>query len=104
MMQNMNNIMKQAKKIQERITKIQEEMEKKTVEATSGGGMVSVVINGKNELLSLKIEKEVVNPEDIDMLQDLIMAAVNEGRRKAQGMVSAEMAKVTGGFNIPGMF
>ncbi|HOO41471.1 MAG TPA: YbaB/EbfC family nucleoid-associated protein [Syntrophales bacterium] len=104
MMQNMNNIMKQAKKIQERITKIQEEMEKKTVEATSGGGMVSVVINGKNELLSLKIEKEVVNPEDIDMLQDLIMAAVNEGMRKAQEMVSSEMAKVTGGFNIPGMF
>jgi len=104
MMQNMNNIMKQAKKIQERITKIQEEMEKKTVEASSGGGMVSVVINGKNELLSLKIEKEVVNPEDIDMLQDLIMAAVNEGMRKAQEMVSSEMAKVTGGFNIPGMF
>ncbi len=104
MMQNMNNIMKQAKKIQERITKIQEEMEKKTVEATSGGGMVSVVINGKNELLSLKIEKDVVNPEDIDMLQDLIMAAVNEGMRKAQEMVSSEMAKVTGGFNIPGMF
>jgi len=104
MMQNMNNIMKQAKKIQERITKIQEEMEKKTVEASSGGGMVSVVINGKNELLSLKIEKEVVNPEDVDMLQDLIMAAVNEGMRKAQEMVSSEMAKVTGGFNIPGMF
>ncbi|MCU0581930.1 MAG: YbaB/EbfC family nucleoid-associated protein [Syntrophales bacterium] len=104
MMQNMNNIMKQAKKIQERIAKIQEEMEKRTVEATAGGGMVSVVINGKNELLSLKIEKEVVNPDDIDMLQDLIMAAVNEGMRKAQEMVSSEMAKVTGGFNIPGMF
>ena len=104
MMQNMNNIMKQAKKIQERIAKIQEEMEKRTVEATAGGGMVSVVIKGKNELLSLKIEKEVVNPDDIDMLQDLIMAAVNEGMRKAQEMVSSEMAKVTGGFNIPGMF
>ena len=104
MMQNMNNIMKQAKKIQERIAKIQEEMEKRTVEATAGGGNVSVVINGKNELLSLKIEKEVVNPDDIDMLQDLIMAAVNEGMRKAQEMVSSEMAKVTGGFNIPGMF
>ena len=104
MMQNMNNIMKQAKKIQERIAKIQEEMEKRTVEATAGGGMVSVVINGKNELLSLKFEKEVVNPDDIDMLQDLIMAAVNEGMRKAQEMVSSEMAKVTGGFNIPGMF
>ena len=104
MMQNMNNIMKQAKKIQERIAKIQEEMETKTVEASAGGGMVSVVINGKNELLSLKIEKEVVNPEDVDMLQDLIMAAINEGMRKSQEMAQAEMAKVTGGFNIPGMF
>jgi DNA-binding YbaB/EbfC family protein len=104
MMQNMNNIMKQAKKIQERIAKIQEELETKTVEASAGGGMVSVVINGKNELLSLKIEKEVVNPDDVDMLQDLIMAAVNEGMRKSQEMVQSEMAKVTGGFNIPGMF
>ncbi|MBN1546175.1 MAG: YbaB/EbfC family nucleoid-associated protein [Syntrophaceae bacterium] len=103
-MQNMNNIMKQAKKIQERIAKIQEELETKTVEATAGGGMVSVVINGKNELLSLKIEKEVVNPDDVDMLQDLVMAAINEGMRKAQEMVQSEMAKVTGGFNIPGMF
>ncbi|MFA7684811.1 MAG: YbaB/EbfC family nucleoid-associated protein [Syntrophales bacterium] len=104
MMQNMNNIMKQAKKIQERISKIQEEMEKRTVEATAGGGMVSVVINGKNELLSLKIEKDVVDPEDVEMLQDLVMAAVNEGMRKAQEMVASEMGKVTGGFNIPGMF
>ncbi|MDX9746760.1 MAG: YbaB/EbfC family nucleoid-associated protein [Syntrophales bacterium] len=103
MMQNMNNIMKQAKKIQERISKIQEEMEKRTVEATAGGGMVSVVINGKNELLSLKIEKDVVDPEDVEMLQDLVMAAVNEGMRKAQEMVASEMGKVTGGFNIPGM-
>ena len=104
MMQNMNNIMKQAKKIQERISKIQEEMEKRTVEATAGGGMVTVVINGKNELLSLKIEKDVVDPEDVEMLQDLVMAAVNEGMRKAQEMVASEMGKVTGGFNIPGMF
>ena len=104
MMQNMNNIMKQAKKIQERISKIQEEMEKRTVEATAGGGMVTVVINGKNELLSLKIEKDVVDPEDVEMLQDLVMAAVNEGMRKAQELVASEMGKVTGGFNIPGMF
>ena len=104
MMQNMNNIVKQAKKIQEKIAKIQEEMENKTVEASSGGGMVSVIINGKNELLSLKIEKEVVNPEDVEMLQDLIIAAVNEGMRKAQEMVAAEMSQVTGGLNIPGMF
>jgi hypothetical protein len=73
------------------------------VEASSGGGMVSVVVNGKYELVSLKIEKEVINPEDPDMLNDLIMAAVNEGIRKAQDMTSAEMAKITGGLNIPGL-
>ncbi|MDR2861627.1 MAG: YbaB/EbfC family nucleoid-associated protein [Syntrophobacterales bacterium] len=104
MMQNLNNIVKQAKKMQEKIAKLQDEMGNKTVEASSGGGMVSVIINGKNELLSLKIEKEVVNPEDVDMLQDLVIAAVNEGMRKAQEMVSAEMSQVTGGLNIPGMF
>ena len=95
--------MKQAKKMQEKIASIQAELEGKTVEATAGGGMVTVVVNGKFEILSLKIDKEVVNPEDVDMLQDLIMAAVNEGIRKAQEMATAEMAKITGGFNIPGL-
>jgi DNA-binding YbaB/EbfC family protein len=95
--------MKQAKKMQEKIASIQAELESKTVEATAGGGMVTVVVNGKFELLSLKIDKEVVNPEDVDMLQDLIMAAVNEGIRKAQEMATAEMSKITGGFNIPGL-
>lgn len=95
--------MKQAKKIQERIAHIQAELATKTVEASAGGGMVSVVVNGKFELLSLRIEKEVVNPEDVEMLQDLIIAAVNEGIRKAQEMVSEEMSKVTGGFTIPGL-
>jgi nucleoid-associated protein EbfC len=101
--QNFGNIMKQAKKMQEKIASIQAELESKTVEATAGGGMVTVVVNGKFELLSLKIDKEVVNPEDVDMLQDLIMAAVNEGIRKAQEMATAEMSKITGGFNIPGL-
>jgi hypothetical protein len=95
--------MKQAKKMQEKIASIQAELEGKTVEATAGGGMVTVVVNGKFELLSLKIDKEVVNPEDVDMLQDLIIAAVNEGVRKAQEMATAEMSKITGGFNIPGL-
>jgi len=95
--------MKQAKKMQERIGKLQEELETRTIEAKSGGGMVQVVVNGKFEIVSLKIEKEVVNPEDIEMLQDLIVAAVNEGIRKAQEMASTEMAKITGGLNIPGM-
>ncbi|PKN37176.1 MAG: YbaB/EbfC family nucleoid-associated protein [Deltaproteobacteria bacterium HGW-Deltaproteobacteria-2] len=102
-MQNFNTIMKQAKKMQERMANLQKELEMKTVEAQAGGGMVRVVVNGKYEIVSLKIEKEVVNPEDIEMLQDLIAAAVNEGVRKAQEMSSSEMAKITGGLNIPGL-
>lgn len=102
-MNNINNIMKQAKKMQEKIGKLQQELENKTIEAQAGGGMVRVVVNGKFEVVSLKIEKEVVNPEDIEMLQDLIVAAVNEGIRKSQEMASAEMGKITGGLSIPGM-
>lgn len=101
-MQNFNTIMKQAKKMQEKMANLQKELETKTVEAQAGGGMVSVVVNGKYEIVSLKIEKEVVNPEDIEMLQDLIAAAVNEGIRKAQEMSASEMSKITGGLNIPG--
>jgi len=101
--QNFGNIMKQAKKIQEKMAQMQAELETKTVEASAGGGMVAVVVNGKFEVLSLKIDKEVVNPDDVDMLQDLIVAAVNEGVRKAQEMTAVEMSKITGGFNIPGL-
>jgi hypothetical protein len=95
--------MKQAQKIQEKMVRVQEELAEKTVEATAGGGMVTAVVNGKHELTSLKIEKEVVDPEDIEMLQDLIVAAVNEGIRKSQEMAAQEMSKITGGFNIPGI-
>ena len=102
-MHNLGNIMKQAKKMQEKMGQLQQELETKTVEAQAGGGMVRVVVNGKFEIVSLKIEKEVVNPEDIEMLQDLIAAAVNEGIRKSQEMASSEMAKITGGLNIPGL-
>lgn len=102
-MQNFGNIMKQAKKMQERMMSLQEELAVKTVEATAGGGMVAVTVNGKFEVLSLRIEKEVVNSEDVEMLQDLIIAAVNEGIRKAQEMSAAEMAKITGGMQIPGL-
>ncbi len=102
-MHNIGNIMKQAKKMQEKMGRLQEELETKTIEAQAGGGMVRVVVNGKFEVVSLKIEKEVVNPEDIEMLQDLIAAAVNEGIRKAQEMASSEMAKITGGLGIPGL-
>ena len=102
-MANFGNIMKQAKKMQERMARLQEELETKTVDASSGGGMVSVVVNGKFEIISLKIEKDVVSAEDVEMLQDLVMAAVNEGVRKAQEMATAEMSKITGGLNIPGL-
>jgi DNA-binding YbaB/EbfC family protein len=95
--------MKQAKKIQEKMAQMQAELELKTVEASAGGGMVTVVVNGKFEIMSLKIDKEVVNPEDVEMLQDLIIAVVNEGVRKAQEMTSTEMSKITGGFNLPGL-
>jgi hypothetical protein len=95
--------MKQAQKIQAQIARVQEEMASKSVEATVGGGMVTAVVNGKYELVSLKIEEDVVKSEDIEMLQDLIVAAVNEGIRNAQEMVSGEMSKITGGLNIPGL-
>jgi len=95
-MHNIGNIMKQAKKMQEKISRLQQELETKTVEAQAGGGMVRVVVNGKFEIVSLKIEKDVVNPEDVEMLQDLIVAAVNEGVRKSQELASSEMAKITG--------
>ncbi|HNV57407.1 MAG TPA: YbaB/EbfC family nucleoid-associated protein [Smithellaceae bacterium] len=102
-MHNIGNIMKQAKKMQEKMARLQQELETRTVEAQSGGGMVRVLVNGKFEIVSLTIEKDVVNPEDIDMLQDLIAAAVNEGIRKSQEMAQSEMSKITGGLSIPGL-
>ena len=102
-MTQFGNIMKQAQKLQEKMARLQEELAAKTVEASAGGGMVTAVVSGKFELVSLRVEKEVVNPEDVEMLQDLIVAAVNEGVRKAQEMVSEEMSKVTGGLRIPGL-
>lgn len=100
---NMNKLMKQAKQMQAKMSKVQEELEEKKVEATAGGGAVKVVVNGKQEVLDLEIDPDAVDPEDVEMLEDLILAAVNEGLRKAQDMVDDEMGKVTGGMNIPGM-
>jgi len=102
-MKNLGSIMKQAQKMQAQIAKIQEELAQKTVEASAGGGMVSVVANGKQEIVSIKIEPEVVDPKDAEMLQDLVVAAVNEALRKAQEMIAEEMSKVTGGLQIPGL-
>ncbi len=103
MSKGLGNLMRQAQQLQAKIAKVQEEMAVRTTEASAGGGMVTVVVNGKQELVSIKIEKEVVNPEDIEMLQDLIVAAVNEALKKSQEMVSEEMKKLTGGMNIPGL-
>ncbi len=102
-MKNMNKLMKQAQQLQTKMTQLQEEMAEKTIEATAGGGMVKVVANGKQQVVSVQIEKEVVDPEDVEMLQDLIVAAVNEALSRSQAMVNEEMSKLTGGMNIPGM-
>jgi len=102
-MKGMGNMMKQAQKLQAKMLKLQEEMAEKTVEASSGGGMVKVVANGRHQLLSIQIDKEVVDPDDLEMLQDLILAAVNDALLKSQEMVSGEMSKLTGGTNIPGL-
>jgi DNA-binding YbaB/EbfC family protein len=104
MTKGLGGMLKQAQKIQAQLAKMQEEMAEKTIEASSGGGMVSVVVNGKQEVISVKIERQVVDPEDIDMLQDLVLAAVNEGIRKSQEMVTEEMKRLTGGLSIPGLF
>lgn len=100
----MNEIMKQAQEMQQKLSRVQNELADKSVTASVGGGMVSVTVSGRNELLSIHIDKEVINPEDQTMLQDLIVSAVNEGIKKAQDMAQAEMRKLTGGINIPGIF
>lgn len=102
-MKGMGNIMKQAQKLQSKMMKLQEELAVKTVEASAGGGMVKVVANGGQQVVSINIEKEVVDPEDVEMLQDLILAAVNDALTRAQEMVTEEMGKLTGGMNIPGL-
>ncbi|MBC2713915.1 MAG: YbaB/EbfC family nucleoid-associated protein [Desulfobacteraceae bacterium] len=102
-MKNMKNMMKQAQQLQAKMARMQAEMAEKMIEASAGGGMVKVVANGKQEVVSIHIEKEVVDPEDVEMLQDLILAAVNEALVQSQKMVSDEMSKLTGGMNIPGL-
>ena len=102
-MNNMNTMMKQAQKLQKKMMQTQAELATKTVEASSGGGMVKVIANGGQKIESIIFEKEIIDPEDIEMLQDLVLAAVNDALNKAQEMVSAEMGKLTGGLNIPGL-
>jgi DNA-binding YbaB/EbfC family protein len=99
----LGNIMKQAQELQERLTRVQEEAGAKTVEASAGGGMVTVVINGRLQVTALRIEPEVMKGGDTEMLQDLVIAAVNKGIRAAQDMMAEEMKKITGGLQIPGL-
>jgi len=102
-MKNMGQMMKQAQKLQSKMLKMQDELASRTVETASGGGMVQVVANGRQEVVSIVIDPEVVDPEDIEMLQDLVLAAINDALRKSQEMVQSEMGKLTGGMNIPGL-
>ena len=101
---NMEEIMKQAQQFQQRLGQMQEELARKTVSASVGGGMVTVNVNGRHEILSIVIDKEIINPDDPEMLQDLIVAGVNEAMKRAQEMIQSEMSKLTGGVKIPGLF
>ena len=100
---NMGNMMKQVQKMQKQMEQTQKEIEEKEIEVTAGGGAIKAVVNGKKELLSIDIDESVVDPEDIEMLEDLVLAAVNEALRKAEDMMAKEMGKLTGGMTIPGL-
>jgi DNA-binding YbaB/EbfC family protein len=102
-MPNMGQIMKQAQEFQARMAKLQEELGDRTVEASAGGGMIAVVANGRQEIVSIAIEPEVIDPEDREMLQDLVTAAVNDAITKAKEMVNEEMGKLTKGMNLPNL-
>lgn len=101
---NMAKMMKQVQKMQADMAKMQEELASRTVESTAGGGVVRVVANGSQEIVSVEIKPEVVDPEDVEMLQDLVLTAVNEALTQAKDMTTKEMGKLTGGLNIPGLF
>ena len=102
-MKGMGDMMKQAQKLQARMLKMQEELAEKTVESAVGGGMIKVVANGRQQVVSIRIDKEVVNPEDVDMLQDLILAAVNDAHRKVDESLASQMKGMMGGMQLPGM-
>ena len=102
-MKGFGNIMKEAEKLQRQMAELQEQVAQKKVEATAGGGMVTVQVNGKQEILSIKIDPEVINRDDAQMLEDLVLAACNEGLRKSRELVQQEIGKLTGGLKIPGL-
>ena len=101
---NLGQLMKQAQQMQQKMATLQKELEARELESSAGGGMVKIKINGKQEILELTIDKECVDPNDVDMLQDLVKTAVNQAVKESQDMVSQAMSKVTGGINIPGLF
>ena len=101
---NMQQLARQAQKLQQKMTEMQEELEAREYEASAGGGMVTVKVTGKKELISLEIKPEAVDPDDVEMLQDMVMAAVNEALRTASETMEREMGKITGGLNMPGLF
>lgn len=101
---NMNNLMKQAQQMQAKLAMLQNELAEREVEASAGGGMVKVKVNGKQQLLSITIDKECVDPNDVATLEELVFTAVNQAMKQSQDMVQQAMSKVTGGMNIPGMF
>lgn len=103
MSKGLGDMMKQVQKMQAKMAEMQEQLDSVTVEGTSGGGVVKVVANGRSEILSITIDPEVVNKDDVEMLQDLIMAAVNQAREKANEMQQQQMSSITGGLNIPGL-
>ncbi|MFC7682169.1 YbaB/EbfC family nucleoid-associated protein [Paenibacillus sp. GCM10028914] len=103
-MNNMNQMMKQVKKMQEQMLKAQEELATKTVEGTSGGGVVTVTVSGHKQVMSINIKPEAVDPDDVEMLQDLVLTAVNDALAKAEELANSDMGKFTGGMKIPGLF
>ena len=100
---NMNNMMKQIEKLKKEMADMQENLKNEEISATSGGGAVTATVNGNKEVISIKLDKEAVDPEDVEMLEDLIVAAVNEALRNAENKVNSKMSKLTGGLNIPGL-
>ncbi|MCM2349641.1 MAG: YbaB/EbfC family nucleoid-associated protein [Bacteriovoracaceae bacterium] len=101
---NMNNLMKQAQQMQAKLAMLQNELAEREVESSAGGGMVKVKVNGKQQLLSISINKECVDPNDVASLEELVFTAVNQAMKESQDMVQQAMSKVTGGMNIPGLF
>ena len=101
---NMAKMMNQVQKMQADMARLQEELGQRTVESSAGGGVVKVMVNGKQEVLAIDIKPEAVDPEDVEMLQDLVLTAVNDALNQSRDMVAAEMNKITGGMNIPGLF